>query len=143
MRLRIKRPELLKRLAKFATVGTTGVGVNLGVLYLLTGVAGMHYAASAFVAIEASIIFNFYFNDQWTFKDRRGTKLLPRLIKFNAVAGVGVGLNMALMVLLVEVLGLHYLLAEFMAIVCVFAWNYILSSKLVWRKNFMAGSIHG
>jgi dolichol-phosphate mannosyltransferase len=142
MSLKIKRSSLLKRLIKFAVVGTAGVGVNLALLYLLTNYAGLHYVASAFFAIEASIVFNFYFNDRWTFKDRRGPRLLAKVIKFHAIAGIGVGLNMALLALLVELAGAHYLLGEFAAILIVFAWNYALSSRLVWRNNYMTGSIH-
>lgn len=126
----------LQRPVKFIAVGASGVGVNLLLLYLLTDIAGVHYAASAFVAIEASIITNFLLNDRWTFKDRRGSKVLPRLLKYNAVSGAGVGVNMGIMALLVEVGGLHYLMAEFLAILGAFVWNYTLSSRYVWKKRF-------
>lgn len=123
------------RMVKFGIVGGTGIGVNLAILYLLTDIAGLHYVASAFIAIEASIIFNFYFNERWTFRDRSGKGFWPRLLKYNAVAGVGVAINMGLMALLVEVAAVYYLLAEFIAILCVFVWNYSLSNKLIWRKG--------
>lgn len=127
----------VRRLIKFGAVGASGVGVNLALLYLFTDIAGLHYIASTFIAIEASIITNFYLNNRWTFGDRRGTRLLSRLVKFNAVSGVGVGLNIGLMALLVEVVGVYYLLAEFMAILCVFGWNYVLSNRYVWRKGLI------
>lgn len=126
----------LQRPVKFIAVGASGVGVNLLLLYLLTDIAGVHYAASAFVAIEASIITNFLLNDRWTFKDRRGSKVFSRLLKYNAVSGAGVGVNMGIMALLVEVGGLHYLMAEFLAILGAFVWNYTLSSRYVWSKRF-------
>jgi len=128
--------DKLQRPVKFIAVGASGVGVNLLILYLLTDVAGVHYAASAFVAIEASIITNFLLNDRWTFKDRRGSKVFSRLLKYNAVSAAGVGVNMGIMALLVEVGGLHYLIAEFVAILCAFVWNYTLSSRYVWNKRF-------
>ncbi len=137
MRLASKRLDQLKRVAKFGAVGAGGVVVNLALLYLLTDIAGLHYAASAFIAIEASIIFNFLLNDRWTFGDRRGTRLLSRLVKFNAVSGVGVALNMGIMALLVESGGVYYLLAEFLAILGAFVWNYTLSNRLVWRKRLV------
>jgi dolichol-phosphate mannosyltransferase len=125
-----------QRLVKFGAVGASGVGVNLALLYFFTDVAGLHYAASALIAIEASIISNFLLNDRWTFKDRRDSKIWSRLLKFNTVSAAGIGVNMGIMALLVEVGGLHYLIAEFMAIMCAFIWNYTLSSRYVWRGRY-------
>jgi dolichol-phosphate mannosyltransferase len=126
----------LRRLVKFGAVGASGVGVNLALLYLFTDVAGLHYAASAFIAIEASIISNFLLNDRWTFRDRRDNKVWPRLLRFNTVSAAGIGVNMGIMALLVEVAGTHYLMAEILAILCAFIWNYTLSSRFVWRGRY-------
>jgi len=71
----MKRRGELFRMVKFALVGLSGVGVNIGILYWLTESAGLFYLASATIAIEVSIISNFSLNNYFTFADRRG--LLP------------------------------------------------------------------
>jgi putative flippase GtrA len=58
------------RLAKFATVGASGVLVNLLVLGLCTRL-GLQTNAAAALAIEVSILSNFFLNLSWTFRDRR------------------------------------------------------------------------
>ena len=70
------RLRALRTFIRFALVGASGTLVNLGVF---TGVlhTGLNkYVASA-LAIEISIIWNFFLNNYWTFKDRRSVRPDP------------------------------------------------------------------
>lgn len=114
-----------QRLFRFGMVGLTGVVVNLGLLTLLTEVAGLFYLLSAAISVEASIVTNFLLNDAWTFRDRREGHRLTRLAKFNTVSLLALGLNIATLAFLAEVVGLHYLVAEAFAILVTFTFNYL------------------
>ena len=59
-----------KTFIKFALTGLTGVVVNLGCFQLLLSGGADAYLSSA-VAIEISIIWNFFLNNYWTFRDRQ------------------------------------------------------------------------
>ena len=59
------------RFIKFSIVGSIGVGVNLGLLYVLVEYFGLYYMLAATLAIGASVVSNFVLNDRWTWKDRR------------------------------------------------------------------------
>ena len=56
-----------KHAVQFYIVGASGVLVNLGILYILTDIAGFWYVASQIIAISVSITTNFFFNRYWTF----------------------------------------------------------------------------
>ncbi len=88
--LRSLRAFLSVRFLKFAAVGASGVGVNLGVLWLLVGAGLLETVASA-AAIYVSILSNFALNEWWTFGDRRADSgtLLGRCLRFQAVSFVG------------------------------------------------------
>lgn len=114
-----------RRIFNFGMVGASGVVVNLGLLALLTEGAGLHYLASAALSVEASILWNFLWNDAWTFRDRRGGHRLARMLRFNLVALAALGINLATLAFLTEVVGLHYLVSELLAILVTFTFNYL------------------
>lgn len=113
-----------RRVAKFALVGLTGVVVNLALLAGLTEWAGLHYLVSAAIAIEASILSNFALNDAWTFRDRRFGRWWERLWRFNLVSLLALVVNLGVLSLFTEALGVHYLLSELVAIGVGFLANY-------------------
>lgn len=132
----MRRRGELTRFVRFCLVGASGILVNMGLLWLLTEVAGLFYLFSAAVSIESSIISNFALNDFFTFPDRRapGTKpFLRRLVKFNLVSLAGLGLNMAVLWTLTDLFGVYYLLSNLCGIVVATLWNYLVNFWWTWK----------
>lgn len=113
------------RAVKFALVGASGVLVNLVLLWLLHGELGWHDLLAVPIAVEASIIWNFFLNDRFTFHDRRHDHFLERLTKFNVVALLALAINVTAYAILTRGFGLYYLLAQFIAILIAFGANYM------------------
>ncbi len=85
---------------KFSIVGTSGVLVNLGLFTLFVEAGLSKYMASP-IAIEASIISNFYLNHKWTFRWRTSIDRLEiKGLKFNVVSLVSLLLSYATFVIL-------------------------------------------
>src|SRR5271170_4554646 len=82
---------------KFSIVGLVGVGVNEGLLSLLTRIMGVYLLAAGAIAIEISILSNFVLNDLWTFRDRRSGNAGSRLVKFNLLMLAGLVVNLAVL----------------------------------------------
>ncbi len=114
-----------RRAVKFAIVGLTGVLVNLGILWLLHGQLGLHDLVAVPIAVELSILSNFFFNDRFTFHDRRHDHFLERLAKFNAVSLLALAINFTAYALLTRGFGMDYLVAQLIAIVVAFGANYL------------------
>ena len=132
----MRRKGELARFFKFCAVGLSGVGVNMGLLWLLTEYAGFQYLYSAIIAIETSIITNFLLNNYFTFRGRNkpGTKpFFQRLLKFNLVSLVGLGINLGLLSLFTEVFGIYYLVSNIIAIIIVTMWNYLMNTWWTWQ----------
>lgn len=117
------------RALKFTLVGSAGVIVNEGLLFLLAPHTPL-LAASA-MAVEASIIANFIMNNFWTFRGRSGSGLFKRLAKYNTVTILGAATNIMVLAGLVFV-HLEYLAANFVGIMLGFAANYAGSEGVVW-----------
>ncbi|MFC1892991.1 GtrA family protein, partial [Chloroflexota bacterium] len=126
----------LRRFLKFCLVGLIGVLVNMGLLWLLTEIVGFPYLVSAAFSIESSIVSNFLLNDRFTFRDRRSPQAktrLGRLLKFNLVSLAGLVLNMGVLWLFTEVLGIYYLLSNLCGIVAATLWNYLVNIWWTWK----------
>ncbi len=138
----------LTRFVKFCLVGGSGVGVNVGLYWLLTRFAGFTPLDNAAVgdilsgnlaltiSIEASIITNFTLNNFFTFADRnkRGVKsFLGRLLNFNLICLIGALIQIGVTNLLAVGLGLYDLLSLVIAIVVAMLWNYLLNNWWTWK----------
>ncbi|MBN2186892.1 MAG: glycosyltransferase family 2 protein [Dehalococcoidia bacterium] len=135
----------VRRFIKFCLVGSSGVLVNMGLLWLLTEVAGLFYLASAAIAIGASIINNFVLNDSWTFRDRRTPGMAARLmrfLKFNLVSAVGIGINMGILWSCTELLGVYYLLSNLFGIGAAMLWNFTANASWTWKPGSVTSSRH-
>jgi dolichol-phosphate mannosyltransferase len=132
----MRRKGEVVRLLKFISVGLSGVIVNEGVLWLLTEFGGLQYYFSSLVGIEASIISNFVLNDYFTFADRRSGKtgsFIGRLLKFNVTCVIGAAIQYGLLLLFTNIVGLNYLISNFIGIIVAFIWNYTLSMVWTWK----------
>lgn len=128
----------VKRFIRFGISGFSGVFVDFGVFYLLRTVLGLALTRSTILSSEIAIINNFLWNDLWTFKDiSRGQKgwrkRFKRLLKFNIICLSGLIINVLLVNLMFNVLGVNEYIAKLIAIAAVTFWNFWFNLKLSWR----------
>ena len=134
------------RFLKFALVGLSGVLVNEGLLWLLTENFGLYYLLSAAIAVETAIITNFILNDICTFRDRRtpgNRSLLGRGLKFNLVSLGGLGINIAILWTVTEVVGISYLISNLIGIAGATLWNFTINTLWTWRVKPYSEPVSG
>ncbi|MBW4657999.1 MAG: glycosyltransferase [Drouetiella hepatica Uher 2000/2452] len=129
-----------QRFIRFGLVGLSGVFVDMAVFYLLSDPSSLGWGLtrSKIIASEVAIVNNFTWNDAWTFGDISGQqkgkrKRIRRFLKFNMVCLAGLILNVLLLNMLYNVLGINRYLANLIAIMAVTFWNFWLNLKLSWR----------
>lgn len=140
-------PRLGERALRFAAVGASGVGANLGALHLFAGVLGLGEVLSSALAIEVSIVWNFLLHERFTFRDRREVArvgVLGRLARYHAVSAVGAVVQLATFVLAGLALShatgradlgpLRYV-AQAAGIVLAFAWTFGGSTRFAWAPT--------
>jgi putative flippase GtrA len=134
-------PPMLVRLFKFNLVGGIGIGVQFAALFLLKGVLQFNYLAATAIAVEAAVVHNFVWHEQFTWADRvqpSWRRSLVRLLRFNLTNG-GVSLlgNLALMKLMVGQGHMNYLHANAIAITLCSVANFLVSETWVFEENEM------
>ena len=126
----------LRRWLVFNAVGTMGVAVQLAALVSLTELAGLNYLLATALAVESAILHNFVWHERWTWRDRgpgAGGRW-ARLARFNLLTGaVSIGANVVFTGLYASVLGVHYALANLLAIASCSLLNFLANDRLVFR----------
>jgi len=127
-----KVPSLFQRFARFCAVGAGGVLVQTVTLTVLLRFSGLHYLIATALAVEASVLNNFFWHRNWTWAERAQRSSMLTLLRFNATNGalslIG---NLALMFVLVSVFKLNPMVANLITIAILSLLNFALADRLV------------
>jgi dolichol-phosphate mannosyltransferase len=128
-----------RRFTRFGVVGGIGAVLNMAILYLLVHYGGWNHMLAATVATEAAILSNFAMNDHWTFRDARSRYSgVSRMIRYNAIAAGGAVISLGVLAALTYGAGMHYMLANVLAIGAGTVWNYVVNSRHTWSLPHLA-----
>lgn len=118
---------------RYFFAGGAAFAVDFGTLWLLTDVFGLHYLLSAAAAFAAGLLTNYAISIRWVFSRRTLRSRKAELAGFAAIGIAGLGLNEAVMWVVTEVSGHHYLLAKAFSTAAVFLWNFTARKYLLFH----------
>ena len=124
------------RFALFAMIGTLGLLVHLITLWMSLNLVGLRFAVAQSVATVVAMTSNFFFNNQFTYRDQRlsGFPLLRGLLIFYLICGVGAAANVG--VASYAFTSSHtWWLAGVAGAVVGSVWNFAMSSVFTWRRR--------
>lgn len=148
--LHIANTLLLFHFVKRAT-GETGKSLVIAGLFAwhpinVETVAWVSERKGLLAMLFALAIFNnFLWNDVWTFRglgiEQRGWGArLIRLLKFNLICVAGIALSVLLLNVQVSFLKMNVYLANFLSIVAVSIWNFVMTLKCGWGRPSAKGT---
>ncbi len=123
-----RRPASWLQLLKFGLVGASGYLVNLAVFALLAGSLDVHYLVAAVAAFAVAITNNFLWNRHWTFGPGDGPAHF-QAVRFLTVSLASLGLNIAVLELLISNHITGDLTAQAIAVAAAMPFNF-LGNKL-------------
>jgi putative flippase GtrA len=122
------RAEIFRLFLKFAGVGVFGTLAHYATLVLLVESFGIGAVFGSSAGFAVGALVNYLLNYRFTFQSsRRHTEALPR---FYFVAMFGFLFNALIMWVLVQGLGMHYLISQILATGIVLIWNF--AANLIW-----------
>lgn len=136
-------PSTMVRWCKFSAVGGMGILVQFAALFFLKSVMHFDYLFATAIAVEAAVVHNFVWHEQFTWADRTTPdraeswrRSLPRLLRFNLTNGaVSILGNLALMKVMVGQGHMNYLLANAIAIALCSLANFLVSETWVFEER--------
>lgn len=140
-----KRLFIIYQAAKFLLVGILNTLIDLGVLnflILITGVtSGLNFSFFKGISFLVAVVNSYFWNKFWTFEKREITKAPEEFAQFFTVALIGLGINVGVASLVVNVIGPQFGLSEKIwanigAITATFigmTWNFLGYKFIVFR----------
>jgi len=125
----------VRQIVKFGIVGASGVAVNMICLFMFKEILNAPLIISSLLAIEISIVTNFFGNDNYTFKGTKCEKsFLHRMFSYNSICIGSMIINVAVLVSLTFV-GINYLIGNALGISIGYVWNFLMNRKITWVEN--------
>ncbi len=119
--------KYIERYRQFLTYSVGGIIasiIDFGLLYSLTEFVGLWYLASASIAVLLAATFNYLWQRNVVF-NKSGQSMLGQAFRFIIISGIAILLNIALLYVAVDMLGLWYMLAKVIVTGIVLIWNFL------------------
>lgn len=130
------------RFVLFVIVGLSGVVVHLAALGLLFRGVGLDFLAAQALATLIAMTSNFYFNNMFTYRDRRlrGREFARGLLTFYLACSIGAVINVEIAQLLFQS-GALWPVAGVLGAVVGSVWNYSITTTFTWSKKKRAARL--
>lgn len=122
----------------YCIVGIIGLILDVSIYFFCYKVLELNYAVANIISSHIAIIHNFILNSIFTFKIK--DKRFIRFFSFYGIALVGMAISTGLLLLFIDKLGMHPMLAKFITIgvvtVIQFTFNKFITFK---KKEYASG----
>lgn len=119
-------PGLARQLVRFGIVGCSNTVLSwcayAGLVWL-----GLHYLLASAIAWTLGALNSYLLNRRWTFRSH--DRWVPELVRFAAVQGAGLALDIVLLDALTREAGVHHLLAQALVYPATTVATFLLSRQ--------------
>lgn len=124
---------ILAQFLKFGIVGVSNTLLALAVYTLLLKVFGVWYVAASGIGFIVGAVNGFLLNRRWTFNDHVGDALTP--VRWAIVQGAGLALNLGLVYVFVDDVGLDKLVGQLPATAVVTVLTFLANRAWTFRAH--------
>ena len=128
------RYPIAKEFVKFCLVGFLNLLVDMSVYWIATRIFGLFYILAAVLAFIVAVTFSFFINRSWTFR-YQGTDLKLRYARFFVANLIAIAINLILLYLLVDIVGIYDIWAKLIITVVMSFFNFSLNKFWTFRVN--------
>jgi dolichol-phosphate mannosyltransferase len=130
----------VQKMGKFLVVGASGVVVNNAALFTFYQLLRCPLLVASSAAVALAVVNNFIWNDRWTFEQHEGplSVAMRRFVRFGVASSGGLVLTTLMLWVLVNEVGLHYLVANLIAAATGAASNYVVNARWTYGQGARA-----
>jgi putative flippase GtrA len=122
------------RFLRFLISGGSAAAVEYAAFFVLQATLGPSWLlASQSLSFACGFVVSFLLNRHWVFHSEG--KAGQELLKYGIVAGINLAAGNLAMLLMVGTAGMHPLIAKFLVMGMIAAWNYLIFSRLVFSNS--------
>lgn len=118
-----KSDKMIVQLVRYGFVAGVAFVIDFGLLYVFTQYLGIFYLLSATLSFFISLVANYFLSILWVFPNDPSQRK-KQIILFIIIGFSGLLLNLLIIWILSDLLGVFYLISKLIAIVIVFFWSF-------------------
>lgn len=126
---------LNNKIARYLFSGSTAAVVNLSALYILTDYFKIWYLFSSIIAFCLSLAVSFLMQKHITFREPSTERTKKQFLYYFTISVFNLSLNAIFMYILVDFLGLYYLLSQIVSSGIIAIESFFVYSILIFKKE--------
>lgn len=115
--------NLISKFIRFGLVGLSGMGVDFGITWILREKVKLNQYISNTIGFICAVVSNFTLNKYWTFGEKSDF-LLREFLSFAVISLLGLGINTAILFVLVKKVKCPFYVSKLFATAVVMIWNF-------------------
>jgi len=136
-RLRARLGSISGEFWRYLMASVLALGLDFGLLYLLTEQAGLHYLTSSAISYSTGAVLHYIVSVSFVFRERRVTDPRLEFVGFFAIGLLGLAANQLVLKAAVDGLALSYLIGKVAAVGVSFTLTFVTRKAVL----FTAGRI--
>ena len=125
--------SLLIQIFRYTIVGGLAFVVDFGALYLFIEYGGLHYLVANALAFLLGLTTNYLLSISWVFNRRNLESRSGEFLIFAIIGLVGLGINEAVMWVMTDHVGTHYMVSKVVSTGVGLVWNFGARKILLFR----------
>jgi putative flippase GtrA len=126
---------LVKEAIGYGMASAAALAMDMTILWVLVRFFSWGYLAAAALSFLAGATVAYLLSVRLAFRQHRLRNRRVEFISFVAIGTVGLGINAGVMLLMVQYLGLHYLLAKCVAAGFTFSCNFVARRQILFVRH--------
>ena len=127
--------KLFQQIIRFGFVGGTAFIIDAGILFILTQFLNVHYLISGMISFTVSVIYNYILSIMWVFDAKKDSNKAQELSIFIGLSVIGLGINQFIMWVMVDKIGVYYMLSKIVSTFVVMVYNFITRKIFIEQKS--------
>ena len=119
----------------FCVIGGSGVLLNAVILYTLVEYGHLNYLLAGGISSFTAMVSNYFFNRVFTFKGSPEKSILRGLVKYTAMSIISLGINLLVLYIAVDLIGMWYMFGMGCAIAASTIWNYFSNRSWTFKMH--------
>ncbi len=125
----------LHEFIRYFVASAIAMGLDTGVLWLLTSILGVPYLVSGGLAFLVGLATIYILSVYWVFESRALQNIWVEFLMFSVIGIVGLAINELVLWFFTSVVGLYYLWSKAVSVAIVFTWNFSARRELLFNKT--------
>lgn len=125
---------MARELVGYGAASACALALDVSLLWILVTFFSVGYVAAATVSFLAGASVAYFLSVRFAFKEHRLKDRRAEFVGFVAIGTLGLAINTGVIAVAVDYLGLHYLIAKFVAAGCTFSCNFVARRQLLFLR---------